>query len=68
VAAHGPCGHVCVPKNKSGTICLMFPQPPPQHQQCHVITLSTPTTMQTNEHNAGSPNDTSLSFGQGTFV
>jgi hypothetical protein len=22
VAAHGPCGHICVPKNKSGTICL----------------------------------------------
>jgi len=68
VAVQGPCGHICVPKSKSGTICLTFPQPPQQHQQCHVITLSTPMTMQTNEYNAGSPNDTSLSFGQGTFV
>ena len=69
VAVHGPCSHICVPKNKSGTICLTFPQPPPPpHQQHHVITLSTPTTMQTNEHNAGSPNDAIPSFGQGMFV
>ena len=39
----------------------------PQHQQHHVTTLSTPMTKQTNKHNAGSPTDASLSFGQVCF-
>jgi hypothetical protein len=65
VAAHGPCSHVCVPKKqKWHHLPDNFPRPQQQHQQCRVITLSTPTTTQTNEHNAGIPNDTSPSVGR----
>ena len=52
-------------KTKWHHFAQWFPRPQHQHQQRRVTTLSTPTTTELNEHNAGSPNDACPLFGQG---